>query len=1515
MAAVLGIIVVGLAVATLVLRRELAPIILARASSAVNGKVNLRRATITAGGVVVLEGVSVTAPDETRPVVSAPRVLVYPSFFPRRRVTIELESPTLNALRGPKGDLNVLKIIKPTEKPGKWDVDVKASHLTIYVHDRAGIPNDVYAPYLLPDRKSVKPEKRAAYADLVRTLTQAGLPPEREVPPPKRPFHFEAKLTEGNLDLNYSASDVSLIGSVSARLPDGGYIELRSHKMRNLGKSLKTLNIEYSLGLTVAGARFKTFGPYLNSYLPFLAQARLDGDVVRFKEDFSQDAKKRVEYSFDITAEKCTATLNKTVHLTDLGGAVSYTTRGLVLKHDLSANIDGNPITANGEERFGERTLDLRASSKGIPLMALAPYLDGASLNRVTGLLDFYLRASGKFGEPRANGTVGVRGLALAKQPLGDAKADFYLTPSGGKVTRLSLVGPAYSLEGRGTLSSLSAGAVSFSANVRDLAKLPFQSGRKGGDLSGSATVTGDITFSAGAYRLAASVASPRLIVVGRQVDTVKASLTLNRQELVVNSLTALIPIAGQSGKQTKPPIGIDASGRVEAPFSSKSPLALAGNATWRDSADSVSASFTGAGTPSQLSLKGDYAGKLSGRDLSGTMYAQATKGGAGGTLTGKLAGASATVNFTSDASGMKGTLSASGVNPSAIWPDSGVDAEASVSASFSTAGGRPTFSGTFAAPTVKLAGAEDAPIENLSSDASYAGGKFALKRFKATALGNEISLAGNISKNSIGVAGGQEKFNVAGVKDSLKRSGEWDGGGPLRIAAKGTPDAPDIRLTLLVGKGHAEGAAFDFASVDVQVKRPSAGAPIRIDVNDASVTSGRGRLSMKGTMAAGKDGRAALTAVATSFPAAILAPFAHVSPDAHLTGTVNATVAVGGTVESLSPSGRVVVTDASVYDTPIQQATLEFSAEGDATRIDSFEAYNEDTIVRASGVISRDPAKTLLNVEAPSINLELFTPFLKQYPKLAGNAEVQVRVTTEGGEPHMVGSLIVNNASFGGLKFRSVLGRFTFGGQVLELSDMTLKPEPLPGREEETVVLNGTMPLAEDNAPIDFRVRAARLDASYLALIFPKSRLNVGGVLSTDLGVTGTRRHPLLNGTVGLSSGSSSFSYIFGVQNVTGTLRFSDNKFTVENVRIGGGAPVAKGGKGEPPPPSNLVVTGGGEVTFSPFRVLDAKITIHMQGVENVVLASLYSGAVDGDLVLDKLPGDSGFTLKGVVVLKSGGIINLAAPIEEVMSLRGPVAFDVSVSIPEPVETRYRPIDLRAYIFGQFHMTGTPGDVHLDGSVLADEGSLLLFSHVLRLTERTTISFTSVAGVIPFIRGRAAVVLPSAILEPAAVGGEVRKDLTVYFDFNDLATNLDSVRLSSDPPRSPEFIRQALGGQIFSPGLTAPLTQQVREQIVTYSTERLSRLLEESLKLERLDVHLVGQSTLVVNVEKKVQKNLVVTYSRNFFTDINRQEVFGIKYKIGTRMHLNGYVEFRFDRAEPSRIGQEVNIQVTRRF
>jgi hypothetical protein len=813
----------------------------------------------------------------------------------------------------------------------------------------------------------------------------------------------------------------------------------------------------------------------------------------------------------------------------------------------------------------------------------------------------------------------------------------------------------------------------------------------------------------------------------------------------------------------------------------------------------------------------------------------------------------------------------------------------------------------------VTLKGAEQVPLENVRASADYDGATLVLKKLVATLAGNDVSLSGRISKNRIDVKGGRGKFSIAGLKTALSRTGLWDGTGALSIIVDGTPNAPDVKLSFSAGSGHAEGAPFDSAVVDVSVRRTAQRAPIEVDVNNAIVASGGGKLSLQGTVTAGKGGKAALTAAARDFPAAILAPFAHVSPDAHFSGSVNAMVDIGGSLGALSPAGKVVVTDASVYDTPIQSATLVFKAEGDATRIESFEAYNEDTIVRASGVISHDPAKTLLNVEAPSINLKLFTPFLKSYPRLAGDAEVQVRVTSEGGRPHMVGSLIVNNASFGGLKFRSVIGRFKFGGQVLELSDMTLKPEPLPGRGEESVVLNGTLPVAQQTAPMDFRIRAARLDATYLAVVFPKTRLSVGGVVSTDLSLTGTRQHPLLNGTVSLSSGSSSFSSLFGVENVTGTLRFLDNKFTVENVNVG--QRPASAPREASAPASALAVSGGGEITLFPFRLIDAQMQIHMKGVENVVLGNLYSGPVDGDLSLAKIPGENAYTVKGELVLKSGGVINLAAPMGEVLALRGPVTFDVNVSVPSPVETRYRPIDLRAFIYGKLHMGGTPGDVELDGSVLADEGSLLLFSHVLRLTERTTISFTSATGLVPFIKGRAAVVLPNSVMEPASAGGEVRQDLTVYFDFNDLATSLDSVRLSSDPPRSPEFLRQALGGQIFTPMLSTPFAQQAREQIVSFSTERLSRLLEESLKLERFDVHLENQSTLVVNIEKKVDRNLFVTYSRNFFTDINRQEIFGVKYKIGTRKLLNGYVEFRFDRAEPSTVGNEVNVQVTRRF
>jgi hypothetical protein len=538
---------------------------------------------------------------------------------------------------------------------------------------------------------------------------------------------------------------------------------------------------------------------------------------------------------------------------------------------------------------------------------------------------------------------------------------------------------------------------------------------------------------------------------------------------------------------------------------------------------------------------------------------------------------------------------------------------------------------------------------------------------------------------------------------------------------------------------------------------------------------------------------------------------------------------------------------------------------------LDGSVAVPERWVVKAKGDLFGEPARMDVAVDAADLGaLLLFTP---------------VALPAGGG-----GSLAVNGSvTLPGKSGESPSGSFTVTRARLDFAD---RPGILATKQDVRVVLaGGKLTVQEFEAAGDGTALkiggsvgtgakpaslalavSGTLDASLLSLL--SSDLGLTGRLLVDVRAAGTLDAPVLSGSVRVENGKYRMTALAQVlDEIDGNITFRGARGDVEaRARAGGGDVFAAGSFG---------MKG---LALGDFRFSVQARHVAVRYPQDLRLV------VDADLVATGLSGSN--VVRGEIVLQRGtyskdieltlsDLLSRSRPAGAVLA-REPwkerTALEVRIVSAAALEVRNNVARLTAAV--DLLARGTLAAPTLVGQIFLDEGGRITFRDVRYEIESGTIAFANSQGFEPIIDIRVRAEIKGYDVGVSLVGTWPRIQTS----------------LSSDPPLPDELIVGLLltgtapgaratgdtGGSIVS--AAGGIVGSAATGLVTRPTQRL-------FKLDRFEIDPVFTGSGPVDVRstvgKQITPNLLVTYSQSF--DSSKEPIFRVEWWISDTIVLQG--------------------------
>lgn len=264
------------------------------------------------------------------------------------------------------------------------------------------------------------------------------------------------------------------------------------------------------------------------------------------------------------------------------------------------------------------------------------------------------------------------------------------------------------------------------------------------------------------------------------------------------------------------------------------------------------------------------------------------------------------------------------------------------------------------------------------------------------------------------------------------------------------------------------------------------------------------------------------------------IAPILPIPEQAKPNGTLKGSLGIGQDGRSLNGKGDFTFTDGSVYGVPIQSLTAKFTGGPTHIQIDQFEAYNEETYVRVSGVWDEDPTRTNLNIDIPQIDLKSLKPFIKGLPDMdgfltltlssGGDGALTDSRQGEGGtegdrtRTYMRGSIQGSDLRIGTVNVDRLSSSFELNEKDLLLKRFEVQVNRSP------LVASGRLPLAlfkrssekneSEEQTFEFNVKADSFSLGSLNYLLPPD-IKIDGRINSDLSIRGDFQNPRIQGAI----------------------------------------------------------------------------------------------------------------------------------------------------------------------------------------------------------------------------------------------------------------------------------------------------------------------------------------------------------------------------------------------------------------
>lgn len=809
---------------------------------------------------------------------------------------------------------------------------------------------------------------------------------------------------------------------------------------------------------------------------------------------------------------------------------------------------------------------------------------------------------------------------------------------------------------------------------------------------------------------------------------------------------------------------------------------------------------------------------------------------------------------------------------------------------------------------------------------------KGALKILQAAAsIGGEFVFAdGELGKERFGVMlwGDSVSLPVIAAQLAPEVQIAATGDGRLRMRVYGTYKEPQLSFAYAQKGGTLAGE--DVGTLDLQAEA----SLDRVSMQKALLTMGGGVIEGSGEMLLRGRGENSWSVKATDFPVVALGRLTPGLRRLNISGLASGEANGMGTATEPVVQGTVSLHDGEILGAPLDSLELSFNTRPDGVFIDNFTAYNSDSIVTASGFWGKRAEDTLINLEVPNLDLELFSALMPQeFQPMSGEAGMSLVVTQgDSGKPELAGSFQSSGSEglqAGLFSAERVSGKLSVVGRTLKLQEATVQTNG------SQLTVDGDLPLPGYPGSLDLSVHALDFSVETLLPFFNIKDLQLAGKLTTELQVRGTLKRPLLSGFV--TSSVNNISYQGNTLNATVSAyaELTDSSIPRVWVKLTPGT-AAEAAQQD----NNAWLTGSAKLSPDGKKLDTIELAAYLDNLKYVEVKGLFKGGLGGSLAINKAGDPQPISIIGNVSVKPGSTIQLPGmdkvkpfPFAEKTMLQ------VSLDVMPDAWVRYSPRMMEVALQGQLTLTGSVDEPIVDGSFIASRGSLVLLNRIVRLTEPATIVLSEEYGLTPHLFGTAAVELPG-VLETSSQNSAVEilpsdiplspmsDDLTIYFGFHDMPLdammdeeNLDAMDMYSIPPLAREtLLVYLIGGQ----GLRfsrSGLRTFLGSEALAFSGSRLSRYLEESLNFSRFEIRaLPGNegTPFYLNMEKEITPDFTVSYLRTFLEPVDEREELGARYYfyqvLGSKSR-NAYAEIIWRKRGPAHEEAVANVGFNFKF
>jgi hypothetical protein len=477
-------------------------------------------------------------------------------------------------------------------------------------------------------------------------------------------------------------------------------------------------------------------------------------------------------------------------------------------------------------------------------------------------------------------------------------------------------------------------------------------------------------------------------------------------------------------------------------------------------------------------------------------------------------------------------------------------------------------------------------------------------------------------------------------------------------------------------------------------------------------------------------------------------------------------------------------------------------------------------------------------------------------------------------------------------------------------------------------------------------------------------------GSISTNLTLKGTAKQPQLDGLASFALTRLPGELPLKVSGVSGTIKFlPGGGFDLNNVRLSTGSDATL---------AAALLSGSGEYSFKAPFLKSGSLTANLSPPPDnkfvpFEYGDMFSGSLGGLLTVTGRPvsGAAGqFELvvsQGVTVTGEGDKSTFTynpPPRDAAREVNRNLRLNnFKVLLARGTSFRYTPpagagklalSDMELGLVGELTVNGVPGLLdkndpqafRVAGNVSIPSGSLLVYKYKLKLDGlRNTLAFSGAPGdIYPEFTGRgkltlprvlkgydAGIQLPGSDVVPVGGGGGGSsgraEDLEIFFNFDKVKLDpanpgFGKFTLTSNPPMAAEKIQGFLlgGVQDVLTGDTG-LADFAEGELVGYGSSFISRQIERGLGLESFYLGGAGsaENPYYVDVEKAVTPELSLTYYKNFFTQTNQEEEFGVRYKLFEQQFGDKYsglqLKVDFENSGLAGTGSTVQFEYTVRF